>query len=55
MRYGTKTVSFLGPKIRDILPNEIKIFEALHNFKAKKNLGFQWIALADFANDMWHK
>ena len=26
VRYGTETVSFLGPKIWDILPNEIKKF-----------------------------
>ena len=31
VRYGTETVSFLGPKIWDILPNEIKSSE----FKAK--------------------
>ena len=35
VRYGTETVSFLGPKTWHILPNEIKNFETLHNFKAK--------------------
>ena len=35
VRYGTKSVSFLGPKIWDILPNEIKNSETLHQFKAK--------------------
>ena len=35
VRYGTETVSFSGPKIWDILPNEIKNSETLHKFKAK--------------------
>ena len=35
MRYGTETVSLLGCKIWDILPNEIKNSETLHKFKAK--------------------
>ena len=35
VRYGTETVSFVGPKIWDILPNEIKNSETLHKFKAK--------------------
>ena len=34
-RYGTETVFFLGPKIWDILPNEIKNSKTLHIFKAK--------------------
>ena len=31
-------LSFLGPKIWDILPNEIKNSETLHKFKAKKKI-----------------
>ena len=34
-RYGTESVSFLAPKIWDILPKEIKNSEALNGFKLK--------------------
>ena len=33
--YGTESVSFLAPKIWDILPKEINNSEMLHAFKAK--------------------
>ena len=33
--YGTETISFLGPKIWSILPNEIKESESLIEFKNK--------------------
>ena len=36
MRYGTETVSFLAPKIWDILPKEIKDSESLNIFKITK-------------------
>ena len=35
MRYGTKTVSLLAPKICDILPNDTKDSESLDMFKSK--------------------
>ena len=35
VRYGRKSVSFLAPKIWDILPKEIKNSEMLNAFKAK--------------------
>ena len=35
VRYGSKSVSFLAPKIWDILPNEIKNSETLNAFKLK--------------------
>ena len=35
VRYGTESVSFLAPKIWDILPKEIKNSETLNAFKAK--------------------
>ena len=42
MRYGTGSVSFLAPKIWDILPKEIKNSETLNAFKLKiKN----WVPL----------
>ena len=35
VRYGTESVSFLAPKIWDILPKEIKNSETLNAFKSK--------------------
>ena len=35
VRYGTETVSFLAPKIWDILPKDIKDSESLDIFKSK--------------------
>ena len=35
VRYGTETVSFLAPKIWDILPKDIKDSESLDIFKRK--------------------
>ena len=35
VRYGTESVSFLAPKIWDILPKEIKNSETLNAFSAK--------------------
>ena len=34
-RYGTETVSFLAPKIWDILPKDIKDSQSLDIFKSK--------------------
>ena len=42
MRYGTETVSFLAPKIWDILPKEIKDSESRDIFKRKIT---KWIPL----------
>ena len=42
VRYGTETVSFLAPKIWDILPKEIKDSESLDIFKRKIK---KWIPL----------
>ena len=41
VRYDTETVSFLAPKIWDILPNDIKGSESLDNFKRKMK---KWIS-----------
>ena len=35
VRYGTESISSLAPKIREILPNEIKDSDTLQIFKAK--------------------
>ena len=35
VRYGTETVSFLAPKIWDILPKKMKDSESLDIFKTK--------------------
>ena len=42
VRYGTETVSFLAPKIWDILPKDIKDSESLDIFKRKIK---KWIPL----------
>ena len=42
VRYGTKTVSFLPPKIWDILPKEIKDSESLDIFKRKNKKWIPW-------------
>ena len=34
MRYGTESISFLAPKVWEILPNEIKYSETLQVFRA---------------------
>ena len=33
--HGTESVSYLGPKVWDLVPNEIKEFESLNGFKSK--------------------
>ena len=35
MRYGTKTISFLGPKIWNLLPIKFKETGSLNKFKTK--------------------
>ena len=47
VRYGTESVSFLAPKIWDILPKEIKNSETLNAFLRN--------ALVDFATHMYGK
>ena len=45
VRYGTETVSFLAPKIWDILPKDIKDSESLDIFKRKiKKMNFMGIS-----------
>ena len=59
-RRGTETVSFLAPKIWDILPKDIKDSESLDIFKSKIK---KWISLkcplrntlADFVKHMYRK
>ena len=42
VRYGTETVSFLAPKIWDILPKNIKDSESLDIFKRKMKKWISW-------------
>ena len=35
VRYGTESISYLAPKVWDILPKEIKDSKTLNSFKAK--------------------
>ena len=55
VRYGTETVSFLAPKIWDILLKEIKDSESLDIFKRKIKNGFHGNAIADFIKLMYRK
>ena len=55
VRYGTETVSFLAPKIWDILLKEIKDSESLDIFKRKIKNGFHGNAIADFIKHMYRK
>ena len=43
VRYGTETVSFLAPKIGDILPKDIKDSESLDIFKRKIKKLIPWV------------
>ena len=42
IRYGTETVSFLAPKIWDILPKKMKDSESLDIFKRKIKTWIPW-------------
>ena len=43
VRYGTETVSFLAPKIGDILPKDIKDSESIDIFKRKIKKLIPWV------------
>ena len=45
VHYGTESLSFLGPKIWELLPLEIKSFQTLPELKKKLNHGSQKIIL----------
>ena len=45
VHYGTKSLSFLGPKIWELLPLEIKSFQTLPELKKKLNHESQKIIL----------
>ena len=47
MCFGTESISFLVPKIWEIVPFEIKNAKSLHIFKEKKNSEQQINVLAD--------
>ena len=53
--YGTKTVSFLPPKISDFLPKDVKDSESPDIFKRKIKNGFHGNALANFVKHMYSK
>ena len=55
VRYGTETVSFLAPKIWDILPRDIKVLNLLIFSKVKSKNEFHRNALADFVKHMYRK
>ena len=49
---GTESVSYLGPKIWNILPEEYKTLNCLNSFQEQKKVGYPLIVPADFAKPM---
>ena len=47
--HGTESISYIGTKIWDIVPEEFKHKKSLHSFKESIKMWYQLIALADFA------
>ena len=55
VHYGTETVSFLGPKLWSILPQEYKNIDNLSEFKNKIKIRCLKTALADYAKRIYIK
>ena len=49
---GTESISYLGPKILDIAPAEMKNAIYLNSFKKQIKKGYPLTALVDFASRM---
>ena len=47
---GTESISFLGPKIWDTIPNETKEMRTVEKFKGAIKNGFRKSFHVDFAN-----
>ena len=50
VKYGSETISNLAPKIRQLIPDEIKNMDSLNVFKRKNNCGSQQSACVNFAS-----
>ena len=50
---GTESIVFLGPKIWELIPEEVKQKESLNAFKDAKKNGRQQIAHADYAKSFY--
>ena len=56
VQHGSESISFLGPKIWNILPDNIKNAESLNVFKTKIKAGNQklvHVASAEYMYKMW--
>ena len=54
-KYGIETLSYLGPRLWNLVPNEYKTKESLADFKAKQKLGSRRIVLAGYAKYIFTK
>ena len=53
--YGTESLSFLGPKIWDLVPVELKQSETLYCFKLKKRIGYSLNVHAEYVKLKYNK
>ena len=51
VRYGTETITYLGPKIWSIIPDEIRESASLETFRQKSSYGNQIDVHVAFANN----
>ena len=54
-KYGIETLSHLGSKLWNLVPNEYKTKESLADFKAKQKLGSRRTVLAGYAKYIFTK
>ena len=55
MYNGTETLTFLGPRIWEIVPDYIKKSNSFEEFKLKKSYGIQKSVHAGYAKGSFHK
>ena len=54
-KYGIETLSYLSPRLWNLVPNEYKTKESLADFKAKQKLGSRRTVLAGYAKYIFTK
>ena len=52
VRYGTETITYLGPKIWSLIPDEIREFASSETFSQKSRCGNQIVFHFAFANNI---
>ena len=50
---GTESISFLGPKIWNTIPNETNKMRTVEKFKGDIKYGFRKSSNVDFVNAIW--